>query len=143
MGGTESTSTVQPGDIRVNRGHILRRLGRVCWPDGSRPGLPAPASVSFHPSLSLGFDTLGEVAEWVARYDLHAKSWTSGDGHAYIRAEGVWEGLDLEVYGSRLEPADIEDDAPRGTDDAEEHEPKPDHAAGYGHRRGQAWTEES
>ena len=88
----------QPGDLRVNRGHILRRIGRATWPDGPKPGLPAPNRVEFSPSLALYFDSLAEAEQWATRYDLHPRTSHIGDVH-HLVATGEWEGVDIGVIG--------------------------------------------
>jgi hypothetical protein len=126
----------QPGDHRVNRANLYRRIGRVCFESGGEPGLPAPAHVYVSPTVELHFDTLGEVAEWVARYDLHPRRWTS-DGHLFVTATGLWEGVEIGVHGNQrqfapadTDPDDLSERHTCGTCGYTSSEPCPWHGAG-------------
>jgi hypothetical protein len=98
----------QPGDLRVNRANLLRRVGRVCFDVGATPALPAPAQVLFGPAfapLTLLFDHAHEAAAWAERYDLHRKEWVDSGvrfveatGHALADGDGNG-GVELTVHG--------------------------------------------
>lgn len=113
----------QPGNLRVNRANILRRIGRVCFPSDDQPGLPAPQGTTFYDNrLDLKFDSREEAVAWAARYELmthehtYQPEWRDGP-IATLSAWGTWEGVQIMVNGWSPTVAEEPDgSAPEDTD---------------------------
>jgi hypothetical protein len=152
----------QPGDLRVNRANIYRRIGRVCFSDGAgTPGLPAPQEVEFlHGSgnLWLSFDSFEEATAWAERYKLRLATEQIYKAKRLGTWCGEFEGLPVTVNGStpidEAAPADTDpddlsdaavvgdvDNVRRETEDGNG-EPKPAGVEGHAHQRGGDWRDE-
>jgi hypothetical protein len=90
--------SVQPGDVRVHRANLLRRIGRFCY-ESVTPALPAPSAVTFYGTapqdgIRLDFDAVADAEAWARRFDTAPE--TATGTHAWFATATV-EGVYTEL----------------------------------------------